>query len=296
MNHRQLAYFLEIYNCKSIKKASKRLMITHQGLSKTIKSLESELGVTLFTYSNMQMLPTMYAKELFPHAVRIINEYHQIEEKAIFRKHVTVYAAEGACKNHLSALFTDFSAQHPQISLKIIEVSNAIAITHLRNDDTDFAFLQSAIESPEYENIFLFEDIFCLGINKNHPLAGKENLTSDDLDGQYVAMKSQDNIITEHKIANLHQKGIHPILLVESNAESLLLSFAERNLAICTISMQTALRYTGNNIIFRQQPPDVSDQINLVYKKKHYFGPEAELFRNFVIEWMHIYLTKTSHT
>jgi len=48
MSPRQLEYFLEIYNQKSIKKAAEKLIISPQAVSKTIKEIEEELGVKLF--------------------------------------------------------------------------------------------------------------------------------------------------------------------------------------------------------------------------------------------------------
>ena len=42
MNHRQLGYFLEVYKLKSITLAAEKLMISTQGISKTIVGLEKE--------------------------------------------------------------------------------------------------------------------------------------------------------------------------------------------------------------------------------------------------------------
>lgn len=48
MNQRQLSYFLTVMETESIKTAAELLMITPQGLSKTILNLENELGQKLF--------------------------------------------------------------------------------------------------------------------------------------------------------------------------------------------------------------------------------------------------------
>lgn len=44
-----LIYFQEIANCRSFTKASRKLYVSQQGLSKAVKSLEKELSTTLFT-------------------------------------------------------------------------------------------------------------------------------------------------------------------------------------------------------------------------------------------------------
>lgn len=45
MNIKELISFLKVCETKSISRASKELYISPQGLSKTIKNLEKELGV-----------------------------------------------------------------------------------------------------------------------------------------------------------------------------------------------------------------------------------------------------------
>lgn len=58
MNQRQLQYFLEVYNRKSVSQAAKALFISPQGISKTIASLEAELGVELFIHKSNHIIPT----------------------------------------------------------------------------------------------------------------------------------------------------------------------------------------------------------------------------------------------
>lgn len=48
MSPRQLEYFLEVYNQRSIKKAAEKLIISSQAVSKIIKEIEEELQVELF--------------------------------------------------------------------------------------------------------------------------------------------------------------------------------------------------------------------------------------------------------
>ena len=44
MNKKQLEYFMETYHYRNIQAAADNLYISHQGLSRVIRSLEDELG------------------------------------------------------------------------------------------------------------------------------------------------------------------------------------------------------------------------------------------------------------
>ena len=62
MSPRQLEYFLEIYNQRSIKKAAEKLIISPQAISKTIKEIEEKLNVTLFVRGKKSLEPTAEAE------------------------------------------------------------------------------------------------------------------------------------------------------------------------------------------------------------------------------------------
>lgn len=48
MEIRQLRYFVQIYKSGSLLKTSENLFISHQALSKALRTLELELGAPLF--------------------------------------------------------------------------------------------------------------------------------------------------------------------------------------------------------------------------------------------------------
>ena len=49
MNLQHLEYLIEIENCGSISKAARRLFVTQPYLSRILKEVESEYGITVFT-------------------------------------------------------------------------------------------------------------------------------------------------------------------------------------------------------------------------------------------------------
>ena len=66
MNKKQLEYFMETYHYRNIQVAADNLYISHQGLSRVIRSLEDELGQALFVRSNRGLEPTDFATTLLP--------------------------------------------------------------------------------------------------------------------------------------------------------------------------------------------------------------------------------------
>ena len=80
MNLNQLKYFLAIVKTGSFSNAADDMYISQSSMSKQIKALETELGVTLFNRSGNKITPTEAGSCFYSYALRILdikNEMHK---------------------------------------------------------------------------------------------------------------------------------------------------------------------------------------------------------------------------
>ena len=135
MNQKQLSYFLEVYRCRNIQAAADKLYLTHQGLSRVIRSLEEELGSPLFSRMNRGVEPTDFATTLVPHVQRLLDDYatiqgvHTLTNQA--RSVVTIYALDHLFGYLGADLLLDFHRQHPEITLSILDTTDEYALESL---------------------------------------------------------------------------------------------------------------------------------------------------------------------
>ena len=78
MDTKDLRFFRQVYEERSINKASKLLFITPQGLSRIIHHLEEELGVSLFQRSANGMLPTESGTYLYENSTPLLEQFDEI--------------------------------------------------------------------------------------------------------------------------------------------------------------------------------------------------------------------------
>jgi LysR family transcriptional regulator, nitrogen assimilation regulatory protein len=71
---RQIRYFVAIYEARSVKKASTRLLVAQSALSQQLAQLEDELGVQLFTRSPHGVLPTAFGELFYDHSLEILRK------------------------------------------------------------------------------------------------------------------------------------------------------------------------------------------------------------------------------
>lgn len=83
MKRMQLEYFVRIVEEKSFTKAAEKLFISQPALSKSIRALEAELGVTLFKRDPRELSLTSEGENVYCYAVDILN-YWQSRTAELF--------------------------------------------------------------------------------------------------------------------------------------------------------------------------------------------------------------------
>lgn len=149
INLQRMECFIKVYEELNITKASQQLFVTQQALSRTIKSLEDELGVTLF-FRHSNGLRIGISNGVFP----AMNVDIPI---AAFRK------------------------KYPDIQLSILSEADVFCESLLQSGEIDCAFLVGKTENPQFNSTLLYQEPVYVWIHKTHPLAKKEYITLSDL-------------------------------------------------------------------------------------------------------------------
>ena len=79
MTFQQLQYVLEVARCGSINKAAQGLFVSQSSISKLLKDLEEELGVTLFCRTNRGITVTDQGKEFIGYARILVEQKRRLE-------------------------------------------------------------------------------------------------------------------------------------------------------------------------------------------------------------------------
>ena len=134
MDFRQLENFIEVSEQMSFTKAANNLYISQQGLSKSIKALEDELGVRLFYRTGSLLSLTNYGAILLPRAKEMVQGYKTLLdevsiEKSSMKKTVQVGLTRGMVTFLPSQLLASYAKNHPDVKLSIQDYSTSMSIT-----------------------------------------------------------------------------------------------------------------------------------------------------------------------
>lgn len=195
MQPKQLQYFITAYATKNIQRAAEKLFVSRQGISKTIRELEQELGADLFLRSSKGLEPTDFAEALFPHAQKLLDEYNYITGLNTLAKQkenvITIYVLDNIVKYLTADFFRDFRTLHPNTILSIIESPDEAALNALLAQNADFAITTGPLDNTVFTLNPIFYTHYCMALSANHPLATKERLSYQDLHNQKIISKGR---------------------------------------------------------------------------------------------------------
>lgn len=300
MNNRQLSYFLEVFKYRSIKDAAKELIISPQGLSKTIQSLEEELNTILFNRTSKGLEPTKAAISLKPHAERVLEEYIMIKNETtnqnIGKRVFTIVSTYGVFQYLTISFLKDFQNEYPDTILNFVEMTDYPAIDRLKSGEVELAILPSPLDTTVFTGQKLFTHRLCLVINTQNPLSQKDKVRFEDLRNQPLARPGREYICYSNQMNYFIQHGVQPLIYFETTNHSIIHSIAEHNLAVgITLDFLAFSNLRPNTAI---RPFDDDNCVKTIYiaEKIHsILSPDAQAFKNFIISWVEDHKSQLFH-
>ncbi len=185
-DHRLKSYCL-VVELKSFSRAAHAKHITQSAMSRLVKGLEDELGVTLLLRRGKTVAPTAEGRLFYEHAQKILGEYRLLEESIGLVQHaaknVLRLGAAGTPARHLlpQALY-DFSKAHPEIRLDLTVSDTAGVLRDLGDGKIDLGIVEGADDAEyPYPADALAQGEIIVIAPENHPLAKKKNVLLRDV-------------------------------------------------------------------------------------------------------------------
>lgn len=194
MTLQQLRYAVAIADNKSMNKAATELFITQPSLSNTMKELENEIHIEIFTRSNRGIAITPEGEEFLGYARQMLDHYHLIEEKYVeqksFKKKFSVsmqhytFAVEAFIQMAKQFGMNEYEfAVHETKTSEVIENvhSNKSEIGILYRNEFNGKFIDKILREKDMEFIPLFDCGIYVYMSKTNPLAKEKMVSFEEL-------------------------------------------------------------------------------------------------------------------
>lgn len=203
MNILHMKYALEVARAGSLSKASKVLLVATPNISRSMKELESDLGIKIFVRTTKGVKLTPEGEEFIGFAQRILGE---IEAQEQFYKNdlpkVQKFSLSAPGASYIADAFAIFTGTLEKSTAEVFyaEANTHRTIQDIANDTYNLGIIRYESGSDRYYKEMLdgsgitYELIeefpYSLIMSDQSPMAAAENITVDDLRGYIEIVKA----------------------------------------------------------------------------------------------------------
>lgn len=196
INLLHMKHALEVARAGSLAKASETLMVAAPNISRSIKELESDLGIVIFDRARDGMKLTPDGEEFINYARSIIGQLDEVEnfyKNGAPKKQKFSISVPRA--SYIADAFAEFSKTISTDAAEIFykETNSQRTLHYMNKHDYKLGIIRYAENYDRYfealleEKGFVYETVteftYALIMSRENPLARKETVTYDDLRG-----------------------------------------------------------------------------------------------------------------
>lgn len=289
MEIQQLYYYMELCKQKNFTEAGYACNMTQGALSKQIRKLENELGITLIRRNTRKFELSKEGEIFLSYAKKMTGTYEEMLKNVQKNQEIKIGCMPVLAPYHFARLVADFRKEYPDIKLVIDE---RIASEIQENSDRyDFLILRENMMEDQKKFRFspLYDDKLCAVLYEKHPLYGRDRLQLKELKDDVFIFPERGSGSYEVFYKSCEKAGFEPKIAFEFPQANTIMSFVSEGVGV-TITFSTVYREAkcaGVKMIPLED--ELHSVISLFYRKNKPLDYAKKQFLNYVRE--HLYLS-----
>lgn len=247
INETRIRHLFVAWRCGSMRAAADEMDVAPSSVSRQISALEAELGADLIEHGRRDIRLTEagervleYYRELETARERLRDDLSDIAGN--LKGHVRIGIGEGFLGDALFRSLDDFGAAFPGVAMSVRVTDTVEMLRMVADDELHFGMVFHPTSLPRIVSRFSARVPLCAIMPATHPLAGRETLTLDALDGEPLALL--DSRFRMRQLIDLAatESRAQPTCVLETNSIALLVDWVRTGRAL-TILPQFSVRH-----------------------------------------------------
>ena len=290
MKRIQLEYFVRVVEEKSFTKAAERLFISQPALSKSIRALEQELGVTLFRRDPREVSLTGEGEIVYRYAMDILSYWKARTEELT----AALEQGKGTLRFGLppsvgsvffSRVLHEYGGKFPQVNIQIFEGTSKKIETMVTEDQIDLGVVIEPYENPHMRLKTVYRSDVVLAVSQKHRLARRATVDFAELKEEPMLLVSKEYMFHDQVLARCAQAGFVPNVTFTTSQWDLLLEMTAENHGVTLIGRPLVEKlYRDRICCVALREPEFPWTLGLICKKCKALTGAAKSFWNFCDE------------
>ncbi len=283
-----LQYFIAVARHKSFSKAAAASHVSQSVISKLVKDLEQELGVTLLQRNPKKVTLTDAGSIFLIEADKVVTLFNNLTnsfgDKCRLPKGKVSIGLPLMTEAVASAqLLGEFRKKYPEIETELTEYGSKKIELAIHDGLLDIGIICRLPSNPEIYDSFPFsQEPLKVVVHPSHALAQRKEVSISALAQESFILSSSDFSLHDEIIKKCNHAGFHPRIVLETAQRELMVQTVAVNLGIALIPQNICERLSQE--LVRSIPlvnPEIVHSMSVIWKKGRSLSYPAKLFLEF---------------
>jgi Transcriptional regulator len=286
MENHYIKEFVILAQLHNFQEAAEALFISQSSLSKHIKTLEKELGVSLFDRTTRKVSLSSYGQLFLPYAQQITELQDKCSNainaaKKNSHRTLTLGSIPSMPQYGISDLIVHFKKQYPEDNVSIMQDVSSKLEAALLDGSCEIAFIRE-VQDPGQKlvQIPFYIDMLTAVLPVNHKLANEGSLSFAQLENENFLLLPKNS--RPYKVCQTAcaQYGFEPKVAFTTHNIENIIDLVSKGMGITLLMKQLASYSAAKNPAVRiiDILPQIESHITLCYKKKSLLSPITKKF------------------
>lgn len=232
MDTKDIRFFRQVYEDRSINKAAKLLFITPQGLSRIIHHLEEELKAPLFERSANGMFPTESGTFLYENSTRLLEQFdeimtgiRQIQDRD---QKLKIGFSCGVLNIFPFHKLEEYKTRYSNIQIQWEEASNQEILNKVRQGSMDIGFVIGQVTDQELWSKEMMSRKMNVIVYEGHPLYDRESLSVEDLREEPLITLNEKYFSYHSLLQRCRDFGFTPAIVAKTMESQIIYHFCRQ--------------------------------------------------------------------
>lgn len=284
--------FVVLANTCNYMEAAEQLFISQSALSRHIKNLEEELGVSLFDRSTRSVTLNAFGMLFLPYARQMAALHHEYATalgNALNAEHGNIRIGSIPTMSHygITDVMVRFRKENPRFTLDVIEGDFNQLTKMLRSNQCSLAFIREWDDlDNEFNKVRFTTDNLGAFLPKSHPLAREKVLHLDQLKGEPLILLGKDTFMYSLCMQSCKNAGFVPNVVFTGYRAENIVDLVCKGMGIALLTKKPTRPLMNDALVVLDIEPRIVTPISLAYSKTHPLDVGSkhflELVRTFV--------------
>lgn len=242
MELQQLKYFCIIAQCESLTKAVKKLHMSQPSLSRSLRSLEKELGTPLFDRVGRNIVLNDAGRFALKRALGVLDSAEAIKhdiDKFLYDGNLSVDVYSPAPMGAADDIIIGFKKKYPDVRVRMASWPSE----RLKDIQPGITFFASPVVHKEPNYLMLGEEDIVLAVSKDSPFAQRESVRLADLENERFLSVLSDSPFYELCAQMFAQAGFEPHIAAEDQDHNRILTYTANDFGV---ALAPSITWLGN--------------------------------------------------